>query len=657
MRKGDRVTKLGTDLRDWSGIEAGLFYMRPQVLDYFSQVAKTKEYFTVAQVLSQFAESEMLEAHLVDGRSWFGLETPDAVLTCPDFDFESKAKLLTGRSTSFMNLARLGNLNSQTEVPTNLVLGFSTGNNEICVIQQQAMKKELIGGFVIGVETTTEEDEENRLSSPSLGPVMHDMESDFVLAPGQEPDNEHGCLVDAQEATISKMVSTDRSLSNDAFLVSIPTVAGGNMEQVDGTLGYLIDLPPGGENTYMMAIPESMPSESEERPSSSQFHRYTKLPTDVTKASVQYVEENERGDSILQVSVSRAVPIIGYVLLGIAYFAISSAGPAIEKQSDAISWSMKMFWRSTVSGFGFGLIGSLKYIWLEAELPTYKMLGPLSMTCMGYLFYGASFQLAVTMTSVTNATLFGNVPSCFIVLKKLFMREQIALLEGLGALIALVGALLVGHPWSQAEGASAGVQPTLTGDLVALVGSVGGAFYLENGKVVRAKVDLFILLSIMMVFNGFIMLGVTCLRQWPLITFYDPANTENSLVGWAYPTLGCLYSQLYLSGIVDVMGTLGYIASMKYFDPLIISVVMLAEPIMATAQGIVVGVASIPDAYGIIGSFIVILGATLVVKSSASHEDKVESNIAKATWESPTLDAAKGPGSFNSPMPPQKLQF
>lgn len=118
------------------------------------------------------------------------------------------------------------------------------------------------------------------------------------------------------------------------------------------------------------------------------------------------------------------------------------------------------------------------------------------------------------------------------------------------------------------------------------------------------------------------------------LAFYDASNTADSFFGWAHPSPSCLYSQLYITIVVDIGGTLGYIASMKYFDPLVISVIMLAEPIMATAQGIAVGVSSIPDIYAIIGSFVVILGASLVIINGSKKEDTVESSVEQARYDS-----------------------
>jgi drug/metabolite transporter (DMT)-like permease len=75
---------------------------------------------------------------------------------------------------------------------------------------------------------------------------------------------------------------------------------------------------------------------------------------------------------------------------------------------------------------------------------------------------------------------------------------------------------------------------------------------------------------------------------------------------------------------------------------------MLAEPIVATAQGVVIGVSDVPDALGIVGAFVVIAGAFLVVKAGSSHEDKVESALnAAGHSESPAFNAARPPFSIN----------
>ena len=55
-----------------------------------------------------------------------------------------------------------------------------------------------------------------------------------------------------------------------------------------------------------------------------------------------------------------------------------------------------------------------------------------------------------------------------------------------------------------------------------------------------------------------------------------------------------IVSQLILSVSLPPKGTMGYIAILKYFDAVVVSMVMLVEPVVATFIGFAVGVDTLP---------------------------------------------------------------
>lgn len=62
---------------------------------------------------------------------------------------------------------------------------------------------------------------------------------------------------------------------------------------------------------------------------------------------------------------------------------------------------------------------------------------------------------------------------------------------------------------------------------------------------------------------------------------------------------------------------------MKYFDPIVVSVVMLMEPILACAMGVAVGVDAVLGWFSIGGSLLIIVGTALVIVSNSSKTNRL----------------------------------
>ena len=78
----------------------------------------------------------------------------------------------------------------------------------------------------------------------------------------------------------------------------------------------------------------------------------------------------------------------------------------------------------------------------------------------------------------------------------------------------------------------------------------------------------------------------------------------------------------------SLSSTLGYISVLKYFDSIVVSVIMLMEPVVGVFIGRWVGVDSLPSARTWIGSAIVTVGSGLVVYSGATKTESIDATQA-----------------------------
>ena len=79
---------------------------------------------------------------------------------------------------------------------------------------------------------------------------------------------------------------------------------------------------------------------------------------------------------------------------------------------------------------------------------------------------------------------------------------------------------------------------------------------------------------------------------------------------------------------------------LKYFDSIVVSVVMLMEPVVGVFMGFWVGVASLPVAQTWVGSAIVTFGSRLVVYSGSTKTESIDATKAVRP-RSDTIDHGK----------------
>eukprot|EP00658_Telonema_sp_P-2_P058590 TRINITY_DN470_c0_g2_i6.p2 TRINITY_DN470_c0_g2~~TRINITY_DN470_c0_g2_i6.p2 ORF type:complete len:158 (-),score=25.90 TRINITY_DN470_c0_g2_i6:284-757(-) len=113
-------------------------------------------------------------------------------------------------------------------------------------------------------------------------------------------------------------------------------------------------------------------------------------------------------------------------------------------------------------------------------------------------------------------------------------------------------------------------------------------------------------------------------------------SARAGLVGWVYTDeFDRLPLQLTIFVICDVIGLCGYVLVMKYFDPLMISLVMLTEPLVGTGEGILMGVADFPGTWSLVGAGVMLCGIGFVSHGAKKSSTTID---AAAALSHPTDD-------------------
>lgn len=623
----ETVTKIARDLVRFDGIDAGLFVSSVAIFDAMQDLAAKKEYFSLAEALNYFTKFNKLTYVPTAGETWFSIETQEQLAYTKDSDGVSVLSPWT------VFLASTPLTLDDPSLTKNVVIGVSAPDQDASLrVAGNTEASTVFEGFIIGVGNADLRD-----GGMSVSDYEAMMESDTrpLLSLGRR-----ATFLSSSHSRLSCHGSfIDRAGLDESFVLSFPMddEASKTIENSSANRhAYLIEMSPdpstpvGSNSQYMLAVP----GKEHATPRPTHRERRTEiLPSDITDISL----ETRGYDESLEVTVvvRRQVPLIGYFLLLTSLITISSVGVALDME-DNVAPLLKLFWRNTASSLTTLPLAIMSIRRNGAPTVNRQFVLTMLLTGASYAFYLGSYVISLSLTSVGHATLFNNAHSLLLVFVKLFLGQPVALFEGLGAAIGVAGGAVTTMDSTVTEGEKI-VSPTAFGDIVALIGAFGGATYFVLAKKLRPKMDLIVFMWALTTTSASVLL-VAMLGMGEDISL--SADVHNGIIGWINPLPDRLLIVCYLVFVCDLMGTMGYISVMKYFDPIVISVVCLLEPIVATAMGIFVGVDAIPGFLTFIGATLVIGGTLMVIATQSEKTEQIDATeTIKSTANSATPKA------------------
>lgn len=289
-------------------------------------------------------------------------------------------------------------------------------------------------------------------------------------------------------------------------------------------------------------------------------------------------------------------PLFQYLALLSAVAAVSSNSTALHL-IDGVSAPLKLYWRMTASYIALAplAIHSLS----RDGFPSLSFSGWVTFVAatVTYSAQGCLFVSALDLTTIGNAVIYANSQALLLIIGKAFVGERIHPLEALGVAVAFSGAILCSldsEGEAQEEDAST---RAVFGDLLALASAVGGVAYLTFAKTCRSAMSVTVFIFSVMFFGSFMVLLYLVVTDGENLEFtMDPYI---GVFGWL--DLSRVPVVVYLAVVVNMMGTMGFVRAMHYFDTVIIAVATLMEPLMASliAYGFHAGL--LPGSLGWIG--------------------------------------------------------
>jgi drug/metabolite transporter (DMT)-like permease len=308
-------------------------------------------------------------------------------------------------------------------------------------------------------------------------------------------------------------------------------------------------------------------------------------------------------------------PLSAYLLLATAVDSLSSIGPLLALQKD-VTPTMKIYWR--MAGTALVLVPFAFVNFYHNGFPRLTT-GQWTTFLLSTLFFDISclcFVLALQYTSVGNAVILTNSQALILLVGKIFVGAPVSIFEGSGAITAFLGAVLCSKDSSEAS--PQGGDNALLGDVLSLFSALGGVGYLVFAKTTRHHMNLFVFMFLTMAVGSMMILIFQVLILGEEVSF--GLDRHHGIWGFLNLDRDRLPLEFTMVVVCNLVGTMGYVRAMQYFENMVISTAGLMEPVVAEAMAFAFGVGFLPHWKGWLGNAMVACGTFAVVYPSSQSK-------------------------------------
>lgn len=311
-------------------------------------------------------------------------------------------------------------------------------------------------------------------------------------------------------------------------------------------------------------------------------------------------------------SKSSEIPLHAWLIMGIALFAVSSAG-AVFEMIEGVAGLTKAAWRLQATSLVLLPGFLLQYSRADSALRN-EWRGSLGLLCASGLCLALHFGtwlVSLDMTTLTHSLLFVTAHPLVIIVGLWLLRRPATRMQSVGALVGFVGAAVVVGGGGEEAGVS------LYGDFLAFLGAVTVVGYLVIGRMVRGWMPLFLYAFPVTAVSAVLLTGWAIYAEG--LTF-DLAEMTGAF-GWV--SAAWVGYVAYLALGPGLAGHTGINAVLRWIPPLTISMILIMEPVIGSVIGWVIGVDNVPGVWTLVGGLLMVAGLALVTLDGESN-DSVE---------------------------------
>ena len=308
-------------------------------------------------------------------------------------------------------------------------------------------------------------------------------------------------------------------------------------------------------------------------------------------------------------SESGAIPLHAWLIMGVALFAVSSAGAVFEMIEDVGGLS-KAAWRLQATSLvllpGFMVQYARAEDSLKSQWKNSMHLLTASGICLALHF--GTWLMSLDRTTLTHSLLFVTAHPLVIIIGLWLLRKPATKMQSIGALVGFIGAAVVVGGGASETGVS------LYGDFLAFLGAVTVVGYLAIGRMVRGWMPLFLYAF------PVTLVSAIALTAWAILSEGLTFNLDDMTGAFGWISVTWILYVGYLALGPGLLGHTGINAVLRWIPPLTISMMLIMEPVIGSIIGWIVGVDSIPQIWTLIGGVLMVSGLALVTFDSESEE-------------------------------------
>ena len=308
-------------------------------------------------------------------------------------------------------------------------------------------------------------------------------------------------------------------------------------------------------------------------------------------------------------SESGAIPLHAWLIMGVALFAVSSAGAVFEMIEDVGGLS-KAAWRLQATSLvllpGFMVQYARAEESLKLQWKNSMHLLTASGICLALHF--GTWLMSLDRTTLTHSLLFVTAHPLVIIIGLWLLRKPATKIQSIGALVGFVGAAVVVGGGASETGVS------LYGDFLAFLGAVTVVGYLAIGRMVRGWMPVFLYAF------PVTLVSAIALTAWAILSEGLTFNLDDMTGAFGWISITWILYVGYLALGPGLLGHTGINAVLRWIPPLTISMMLIMEPVIGSIIGWIVGVDSIPQIWTLIGGLLMVSGLALVTFDSESEE-------------------------------------
>lgn len=335
-------------------------------------------------------------------------------------------------------------------------------------------------------------------------------------------------------------------------------------------------------------------------------------------------------------------PRWAHLLPFVSLAAVSSAAPVL-RMMHAVPPLTRASWRQQLTTLVLLPMGACELVSMpsseRARLVSLPVVGRFIVSSFALALHFGLWIQSIDWTTIPHSVLFVSTSPVILAVGRAIGRLPISMGEVLGSLAGFGGICIsmIGASMEQEHAGEGHEHVTMLGDLAALGAAFAFVVYFLLGQGMRQWIPTTVYVVPVFGLSAIMLSAGAALLESATLSPPGKSRPCGHLLGWA--SWDWVAPSLYLALGPGVCGHTLLNASVRYVSPLVISIIMLGEPVLSSVIGYLMGVSDLPGAWTLAGGPLFLAGCAWTI-AAARRRESGEAHGSSATGTRPQLHGA-----------------